>query len=58
MTRIQIDNINEKNKKCQWCGKIIDINFESYVVYDTEKKCYWHDICHPLNFKKSGNGWC
>ncbi len=59
MSRIEVAKISEKGQKCQWCGEIIDLDFESYVVYDTKKKVYWHDICHPLNLEeKSKNGWC
>ena len=58
MARIEVSKISEEGKKCQWCGRIISMDFPSYVVYDTEKKHYWHDKCHPLNFKKSNDGWC
>ena len=58
MARIEVNGITEKGKKCQWCSKIINMNFTSYVVYDTEKKVYWHDMCHPVDFKKNKSGWC
>jgi|GEM_PF-3574083 len=58
MARIEVSKISERGQKCQWCGEVIEMNFPSYVVYDTEKKCYWHDTCHPTNFEKAKNGWC